>query len=259
MAVRLTSGSEFPHPYPQGSQADGSSALVEIPDTEVAALALTRDHPRAITVLVVDDHDGFRSGLKTLLSDYGFEVVGDAADGESAIALVESLTPDVVLMDLQLPRISGIEATRRIAASSPASAVLMLTVSAEEDDVVDALVGGASGYLVKGTSPETLAAGIQAAARGEALMSAEVASRVFARLRNEAVLALSADDVPISFLSTRELEILRLLASGKPNDEIARELVISPFTVRNHVSALLRKLQVHNRTQAAAYAVRHGL
>jgi DNA-binding NarL/FixJ family response regulator len=259
MAVRLTSGSEFPHPYPQGSQADGSSALVEIPDTEVAALTLTRDHPRAITVLVVDDHDGFRSGLKTLLSDYGFEVVGDAADGESAIALVESLRPDVVLMDLQLPRISGIEATRRIAASSPASAVLMLTVSAEEDDVVDALVGGASGYLVKGTSPETLAAGIQAAARGEALMSAEVASRVFARLRNEAVLALSADDVPISFLSTRELEILRLLASGKPNDEIARELVISPFTVRNHVSALLRKLQVHNRTQAAAYAVRHGL
>jgi DNA-binding NarL/FixJ family response regulator len=262
MAVRLTSGSEFPHPYAEGSQADGSYAALDngaVRDTEVAAEALTRDNPRAITVIVVDDHDGFRSGLKTLLAEYGFEVVGDAADGESAVALVESLAPDVVLMDLQLPRISGIEASRRIAASSPASTVLILTVSAEEEDVVDALVGGASGYLVKGTSPETVAAGIHAAARGETLMSAEVASRVFARLRNEATAALSADDVPISFLSTRELEILRLLASGKPNDEIARELVISPFTVRNHVSALLRKLQVHNRTQAAAYAVRHGL
>ena len=266
MAVRLTSGSEFPLPYPQGPQADGRAdgghAELDkgaVRDNEVAAQALTRNHPRAITVLVVDDHDRFRSGLKMLLADCGFEVVGDAADGESAIALVESLAPDVVLMDLQLPRTSGLEATRRIAASSPASAVLMLTVCAEEADVVEALLAGASGYLVKGTSPETVVAGIHAAARGETLISAEVASRVFARLRNEATVALSAEEVPISYLSTRELEILRLLASGKPNDEIARELVISPFTVRNHVSALLRKLQVHNRTQAAAYAVRHGL
>ena len=259
MAVRLTSGSEFPQPYPQGPEADGSYAPVDFRDTEVASQALTRDNPSAITVFVVDDHDGFRTGLNTLLTDYGFEVVGDAADGETAVALVESTAPDVVLMDLQLPRISGLEATRRILASSPASAVLMLTVSAEEADVVEALIAGASGYLVKGTSPETVVAGIHAAARGETLMSAEVASRVFARLRTEATVARSADEVPISYLSTRELEILRLLASGKPNDEIARELVISPFTVRNHVSALLRKLQVLNRTQAAAYAIRHGL
>lgn len=211
-----------------------------------------------ITVLVVDDHDGFRAGLRLLLGDLGFDVVGDAADGAEAVLLVQSLAPDVVLMDLQLPRVSGLEATRQIVAASPTTAVLMLTVSATEDDVVEALVGGASGYLVKGTSPETVAAGIRAAARGESLMSPEVAASLFARLRNK-VPAESPDDVPLSFLSAREIEILRLLASGKHNGEIAAVLVISPFTVRNHVSALLRKLHVSNRTQAAAYAVRHGL
>jgi len=226
--------------------------------TEPAAPARAHEAAGAITVVVVDDHDGFRTGLKTLLIDHGFDVVGDAADGEKALELVESLAPQVVLMDLQLPRISGVEATRRIAVSSPTTAVLMLTVSAKEADVVEALVGGASGYLVKGTSPETLTAGIYAAARGESLMSAEVAANVFARLRNRGV-SPSADDVPISFLSTREIEILRLLATGKHNDEIAQDLVISPFTVRNHVSALLRKLHLHNRTQAAAYAIRQGL
>lgn len=226
--------------------------------TEPAAPARAPEAVGAITVVVVDDHDGFRTGLKTLLIDHGFDVVGDAADGEKALELVESLAPQVVLMDLHLPRISGVEATRRIAVSSPTTAVLMLTVSAKEADVVEALVGGASGYLVKGTSPETLTAGIYAAARGESLMSAEVAASVFARLRNGGV-SPSADDVPISFLSTREIEILRLLATGKHNDEIAQDLVISPFTVRNHVSALLRKLHLHNRTQAAAYAIRQGL
>lgn len=212
----------------------------------------------AVTVLIVEDHDGFRTGLNVLLTEHGFNVLGDAPDGEAALALVEALAPDVVLMDLQLPRMSGVEATRKITALSPTSAVVMLTVSADEADVVDALASGASGYLVKGTSPESVAAGIHAAARGESLMSAEVASRVFARLREHEA-APAPDDVPISFLSEREIEILRLLATGKQNEEIARELVISPFTVRNHISRLLQKLRVSNRTQAAAYAVRHGL
>jgi DNA-binding NarL/FixJ family response regulator len=227
-------------------------------EAELSEQARKPEAAGAIRVLIVDDHDGFRTALGALLTDYGFDVVGDAADGETALELVEALAPDVVLMDLQLPRVSGVEATRRIGASSAASAVVMLTVSADEADVVEALVGGASGYLVKGASPDTVVAGIRAAARGESLMSAEVASRVFARLRTGRV-ATSADDEPISFLSVRELEILQLLASGKHNDEIAEELVLSPFTVRNHVSALLRKLQVSNRTQAAAYAARHGL
>jgi DNA-binding NarL/FixJ family response regulator len=211
-----------------------------------------------ITVLIVEDDDRFRVGLETLLAGFGLNVVGTAADGERALELVESLTPDVVLMDLQLPRISGVEATRRIAASFPETAVLMLTVSAEESDVVEALVGGASGYLVKGTSPETVAAGIRAAARGESLISAEVAARVFDRLR-EGHVPQQAEHPAIAFLSVRETEILRLLASGKHNDEIAHELVISPFTVRNHISKLLRKLDLENRTQAAAFAIRHNL
>lgn len=210
------------------------------------------------SVLIVEDDDRFRVGLENLLADFGLNVIGTAADGERALELVASLAPDVVLMDLQLPRMSGAEATRAIAASFPGTAVLMLTVSADEGDVVEALAGGASGYLVKGTSPEAVAAGIRAAARGESLISAEVAARVFARLRDVRV-GQSAEHPAISFLSVREMEILRLLASGKHNDEIAAELVISPFTVRNHISRLLRKLDVENRTQAAAFAVRHGL
>jgi DNA-binding NarL/FixJ family response regulator len=210
------------------------------------------------SVLIVEDDDRFRVGLEQLLAEFGLNVVGTTEDGERALELVESLAPDVVLMDLQLPRMSGAEATRRIAASFPETAVLMLTVSAEESDVVEALVGGASGYLVKGTSPQTVAAGIRAAANGESLISAEVAARVFARLRDGGV-GQQAEHPAIAFLSPREIEILRLLASGKHNDEIATELVISPFTVRNHISKLLRKLDVENRTQAAAFAVRHGI
>jgi two-component system, NarL family, response regulator LiaR len=212
----------------------------------------------AITVLIVDDHDGFRTGLEALLTEHGFDVVGGAAAGEAAFALVESLAPDVVLMDLQLPRMPGVEATRRIVASSPGCVVVILTISADEADVAEALAGGASGCLVKGTTPESVAEGVHASARAESLMSAEVASRVFARLREDGPVR-AADDVPISFLSKREVEILRLLASGKHNDEIAAELVISSFTVRNHVSKLLRKLELQNRTQAAAYAIRQGL
>lgn len=213
----------------------------------------------AVTVLIVEDDDGFRTGLATLLTDHGFDVIGTAADGETGLELVRTLRPTVVLMDLQLPRASGVDVTRAIAEECGSEcAVVILTVSADEADVVEALAGGASGYLAKGTSPETVAAGIRAAARGESLMSAEVASRVFARLRENSLVP-APSDVPISFLSDREIDILRLLANGKRNEEIARELVISPFTVRNHISSLLQKLHVHNRTQAAAYAVRNGL
>lgn len=214
--------------------------------------------PGPITVLVVDDHDDFRVGLTELLTRRGFDVVGDAADGETALQLVRELAPTVVLMDLQMPRMHGIEVTERIAESSPATVVLVLTVSAQEEDVVEALMVGARGYLAKGTSPESLVAGIEAAARGESMISAEVASKLFARLR--AINAREpAEESPTTFLSVREVEILRLLAAGRQNGDIADELVISPFTVRNHISNLLRKLQLQNRTQAAAYAVRHRL
>jgi two-component system, NarL family, nitrate/nitrite response regulator NarL len=215
------------------------------------------DSNRATTVLVVDDDDGFRAALTALLGQHGFDVVGDAGDGETALALVAQTAPDVVLMDLQMPGLPGLEAARRIAASTPEIAVLILTVSADGEDVADAMIGGARGYLVKGTSPEALVAGIQAAARGEWMLSAEVASTLFARLREKP--SGRPDALPISVLSAREIQILRLLASGRHNEDIAAELVISPFTVRNHISSLLRKLRLENRTQAAAYAVRHGL
>lgn len=212
----------------------------------------------ATTVVVVDDDSSFRAALSALLEQSGFDVVGEAGTGETAVSRVTETAPDVVLMDLHMPGSSGLEATRMIAESSPRSAVLVLTVSADGEDVVDALIAGACGYLVKGTTPATLVAGIEAAARGESMISAEVASTLFGRLR--AAKPQPTSGAPsISTLSAREIEVLRLIANGKPNEDIAAQLVISPFTVRNHISNLLRKLQLENRTQAAAYAIRHGL
>jgi NarL family two-component system response regulator LiaR len=207
---------------------------------------------------VVDDHDDFRIGLTELLTRRGLNVVGDAADGETALRLVHELAPNVVLLDLEMPRMHGIEVARRISDASPTTVVLVLTVSAQEKDVVEALIAGARGYLAKGTSPESLVAGIEAAARGESMISADVASKLFARLRATNG-EQRVEESPTTFLSAREIEILRLLAAGRQNGDIADELVISPFTVRNHISNLLRKLQLQNRTQAAAYAIRHGL
>jgi DNA-binding NarL/FixJ family response regulator len=211
-----------------------------------------------VTVLVVDDDDAFRAGLRELLSARGLDVIGDAADGESALELVIALAPDVVLMDLQMPGLDGIETTRRIADTSPTSAVVMLTVSAAEEHVLDAMLVGARGYLVKGSTPDALVAGIQAAARGESLLSAGIASTLLTRLRAEGA-AAGAETSALAFLSARELEILSLIATGSHNDDIAEQLHISPFTVRNHISNLLRKLHVENRTQAAALAIRNGL
>jgi DNA-binding NarL/FixJ family response regulator len=212
----------------------------------------------AVTVLVVDDDDGFRAGLSQLLTDRGFEVLGHAADGEAALRLVEALAPNVVVMDLQMPRLNGIETTRKIAESSPASAVLMLTVSADEGDILEAMLVGACGYLLKGSTLDALVGAIEAAARGESMMSAGVASKLFARLRVDGA-RQAGDESLIAFLSAREIEILALLAKGQHNEDIADYLNISPFTVRNHISNLLRKLHVDNRTQAAALAARHGL
>jgi two-component system nitrate/nitrite response regulator NarL len=227
-------------------------------ETASAQPAVDQTAQKGTTVLVVDDHDGFREGLATMLRQHGFDVVADAADGEAALEAVAHHAPDVVLMDLQMPGLSGLETTRRIAESAPTAAVVILTVSADEDNVAEAMLSGSCGYLVKGSSPDTVIAGVEAAARGETIMSTEVASRLFARLRPNGP-GPSPNDLPASLLTAREIEILRLLARGRHNEDIADELVISPFTVRNHISNLLRKLQLHNRTQAAAYAIRHGL
>jgi DNA-binding NarL/FixJ family response regulator len=223
-----------------------------------ARAGATRTSTDLITVLVVDDHDGFREALSVMLAECGFDVVGRAGDGSTALSLAEALTPDVVVMDVQMPQLDGIETTRQLVEAVPGTAVLVLTVSADETDIVDAMLAGACGYLVKGSPPEALCAGIEAAARGESMISGPVAVKLVARLRTGDP-DRSGRDSSLSFLSAREIEILALLASGRANDDIADQLKISPFTVRNHISNLLRKLQVDNRTQAAAFAIRHGL
>ncbi len=219
--------------------------------------ARPRPGHRAIKVLVVDDHELFREGLVSLLEAAGLDVVANAGDGRNLLALVETHAPDVVLMDLDLPGVSGVEATRQLCGVDPDARVVVLTVSADEADVMDAVLAGACGYLLKGSSVEAIVTGVHAAAAGDSLISRSVAVRLFERLRVDG--AVEPDDGLHVGLSERELEVLKLMAGGKGNVDIARELFISPYTVRNHISSLLHKLQLRNRTQAAAYAVRHRI
>jgi DNA-binding NarL/FixJ family response regulator len=212
---------------------------------------------RVISVVIVDDDDDFRAALSEVLESYGLDVVGKVPDGKQALRFVKALTPDVVLMDLAMPGLSGVETTRRLVAAVPDTAVLILAMSSDETEVIDAMIAGACGYVVKGTPPASLVADIRAAAEGECVMSASVAAKAFGSFverRN----AQAAPDAS-SLLSKRELEVLTLIANGKQNTDIAKALVISPYTVRNHISSVLRKLQLENRTQAAGYAARHRL
>jgi DNA-binding NarL/FixJ family response regulator len=209
-------------------------------------------------VLIVDDHQLFRTGLSELLASEGLRIVGAVGDGASALDLVAECAPDVVLMDLEMPGLSGVEATRRIAEIAPRTRVVVLTIDAGEQSVVDAIAAGACGYLLKGTSLPSLVAGIKAAVAGESLISGGVAAKLFERLRADDR-RTTADQLLFRNLSERELEILKLLASGKRNAEIAKELFISPHTVRNHVSNLLAKLHISNRFEATAYAIRNRM
>ena len=208
----------------------------------------------AISVVIVDDDDSFRTALSEVLESHGLHVAGTAPDGKEAVRLVETVAPDVVLMDLAMPGLSGVETTRRLAAAFPATTVLILAISSDEKEVVQAMMAGASGYLVKGTPPASLVADIRAAAEGECVMSAAIAAKLFGSF-------VEYGDPPAASaqLSKREVEILTMIADGKQNADIAKALVISPYTVRNHISNVLHKLQVENRTQAASYAARHGI
>jgi DNA-binding NarL/FixJ family response regulator len=210
-----------------------------------------------IRVIVVDDHDLLRQGLRDLLTEHGLRVVGEAENGEDAVRLVAHVAPDVVVMDLNMPRMSGVEATRRLAEVAPNSRVLVLTVSEDDDTVAQAIEAGATGYLLKDASGEDIAAGVRAAADGEALISPSIASRLLERLRPAGDEA--GGPAGGAQLTDREVEVLRLLAAGRENADIAQELFISPRTVKNHISSILAKLHVDNRIQAAVYAVRKGL
>jgi DNA-binding NarL/FixJ family response regulator len=211
-----------------------------------------------LRVLVVDDHDLFRTGLRNLLEEEGVNVVGEAENGETAIRLASDLTPDVVIMDLNMPGAGGVETTRRLSSLAPLSRVVVLTISADDDDVMNAVMAGACGYLLKDSSIQELIAGIRAASEGESLISPQIAAKVLQRLRAQSKDADAAEVIRAE-LSDRELEVLKLIANGKDNAQIARELFISPKTVKNHISNILMKLQIENRIQAAVYAVRSGI
>jgi DNA-binding NarL/FixJ family response regulator len=218
-------------------------------------------HDQAVTgvrVLLVDDHDLFRTGLRNLLEERGVPIAGEAAAGAEAVRLVRELAPDVVVMDLHMPGMTGIEAIRQIHSFAPLTRVLVLTISDQDDDVLDAILAGACGYLLKDASVDELIRGIAAAAVGESLVSPAIAGKVLQQVRSTAISSEAADTIRAE-LSDRELDVLKLIAAGNDNAMIAAQLHISPKTVKNHISNILMKLQIENRIQAAVYAVRSGL
>jgi DNA-binding NarL/FixJ family response regulator len=213
----------------------------------------------SIAVLVVDDHELVRRGLRAFLNgEPDIEVIGEAGGGAEALDLLalmdsEGRRPDVVVMDLQMVPIDGIESTRQVRARYQDIEVVALTSFAEEERVHAALEAGASGYLLKDSDADDVAAAVRAAHRGELQLDPVVARRLMSSLRD------GQDDDPATELTSRELEVLRLVAAGKPNKQIAAELAISERTARTHVSRILQKLGLSSRTQAALWAVREGL
>jgi DNA-binding NarL/FixJ family response regulator len=223
------------------------------------ALDETRDAGQdSLRVLLVDDHDLFRTGLRNLLEEQGVEVVGEASAGAEAVRFVRELTPDVVVMDLNMPGMNGVEATKKITSLAPLTRVVVLTISDQDADVMDAIFAGACGYLLKDASIQDVIRGIEAAAVGESLISPTIAGKVLERIRATSASPEAAETIRAE-LSDREIEVLKLIANGKDNAQIAADLHISPKTVKNHISNILMKLQIENRIQAAVYAVRSGI
>jgi NarL family two-component system response regulator LiaR len=208
-----------------------------------------------IRVLVVDDHAVVRQGLRTFLElQDDIEVVGEAADGEQALASAAALEPDVVLMDLVMPRLDGVSALQRLRERAPATRVIVLTSFLDDDKVLPAVRAGAAGYLLKDVQPAELVRAIRMVDRGEALLHPAVAARVLRELAGDDTRAERNE-----LLTPRELEVLALLAGGRANKAIARELGVAEKTVKTHVGNILGKLGLSDRTQAALYAVREGL
>jgi DNA-binding NarL/FixJ family response regulator len=208
-----------------------------------------------IRVLIVDDQSLFRAGLSRLLqADPRIEIVGEAADGAEAVKAAGSLKPDVVLMDLKMPNLDGIAATKEIAANHPDVKVLILTSFDADSQVIQALKAGANGYLLKDANVESVVSSLLAVVAGERVMASAVVNRVLEMLTGSTSTKEFYDG-----LTAREMEILKLLAGGMANKQIAFHLTISEKTVRNHVSNMYEKLNVFDRTQAALYAVRKGL
>ncbi|WP_045877572.1 response regulator transcription factor [Pseudofrankia sp. DC12] len=213
-----------------------------------------------IRVLIVDDHALFRRGLEMVLAqEPDIEVVGEAADGSEAVTMAGEMAPDIVLMDVRMPRRGGIDATSAIKQAVPSAKIVMLTISDEEADLYDAIKAGAMGYLLKEISIDEVAADIRAVYNGQSLISPSMASKLLSEF---ASMIKNKDDrpqLPTPRLTDREMEVLRLVAKGLNNRDIAKQLFISENTVKNHIRNILEKLQLHSRMEAVVYAVREKL
>ena len=229
-------------------QSDRASSDVAGPDAD------------PIRVLVVDDHALFRRGLEMVLAqEPDIEVVGEAGDGAEAVERAADLLPDVVLMDVRMPRRSGIEACTAIKDVVPSARIIMLTISDEEGDLYEAIKAGATGYLLKEISIDEVATAIRAVAGGQSLISPSMASKLLSEFATLIKRDGDRQQVPAPRLTDRELEVLRLVARGLNNRDIAKQLYISENTVKNHIRNILEKLQLHSRMEAVVYAVREKL
>lgn len=208
-----------------------------------------------ISVLIVDDHNIVRQGIKAFLSvQESMTVIAEAENGAQAVALAAEHTPDVVLMDLLMPQMNGVDATRQLKQASPRTQVIILTSHHDDDYLFPALQAGALSYLLKDVAPQTLVEAVRRAAQGEAMLTPQIATRVIEAMRNPPSTAS-----PFAALSERELEVLRLIAEGLSNADIAAQLILSEKTVKGHVSNILSKLHIADRTQAAVLAWKNGL
>lgn len=216
--------------------------------------------PPPIKVLIVDDHTLFRKGMISLLQRQdGIEFVGEAKDAREGIGLAKTLKPDVILMDVQMPEINGIQAIQAIREVHPETCIIMLTVSEEDDDLFSAIKAGARGYLVKNIGPDELIQAIHLAAKGEAVIPNTMSSKLLTEFGRMAKQEGASPEPREKLLTPREKEILRCLAKGGSNKEIANSLCLSEHTVKIHLKNILHKLHMSSRTQAAVYAYRQGL
>jgi DNA-binding NarL/FixJ family response regulator len=239
-----------PPPMPVGEERGSIRDVTAAADPEGAV-----EHLR---VLVADDHDLYRRGMQVVIGlEDDIEIVGEARNGEEVVALAIELAPDVVLMDVRMPVLDGIAACSKIKAAVPATKILMLTMSDDEGDLFEALRAGASGYLLKDQPAEEVATALRAVQAGHSMIPPSLAAQLIAEFGR---ISRKAHAAPVGpHLTDRELEVLRLVARGCANKEIAKELFISENTVKNHVRNILEKLQLHSRVEAAMYAMRSNL
>ncbi len=223
-------------------------------------MAAPRSSPDTLRVLIADDHALFRRGLEMVLDkEPDIEVAGEATDGDEVVAKAQELMPDVVLMDVRMPKRSGIEATQQIKELLPHVKILMLTISDEEADLYDSIKAGASGYLLKEISTDEVADAIRSVNAGHSRISPAMASKLLTEFQTMSKRTDERQQVPPPRLTDREMEVLKLVAKGMGNRDIAKELYISENTVKNHIRNILEKLQLHSRMEAVIYAVREKI